>query len=332
MKVFISWSGEQSEALAKALHRWLPLVLHYVDPWLSQADINAGERWGTKVAGELSLTNFGIICVTKSNINAPWLLFESGALAKSMEEGRVIPLLLDIDLKDIAGPLAQFQAKKIEKNGIKDVISAINKIAQNPVLDVRLEQLFESLWSGLETDITNIPKNHTPTKKTRPDSEILEELVSGVRGLEMRLRDGYDDSRMISKRRKGRNMSSGMLMEMAHMIGDSPRDPIQILFAVSMLRDDVPWLYELGVETYKSIKSGKIDEAQSAHRKFAKAIDMLRQTPFMDELLDKQTYIFLRETLSMFEFDLGNYENLKARAVRQRTREELTRKEPEDFL
>ena len=45
MRIFISWSGERSHQLAHALHESLPLVLHYVKPWLSQADISAGDRW-----------------------------------------------------------------------------------------------------------------------------------------------------------------------------------------------------------------------------------------------------------------------------------------------
>ena len=44
MKVFISWSGTRSKALANALHKWLPMVLQYVEPWVSDSDIDAGER------------------------------------------------------------------------------------------------------------------------------------------------------------------------------------------------------------------------------------------------------------------------------------------------
>lgn len=36
MKLFISWSGARSQALALALQEWLPLVIHYVEPRLSR--------------------------------------------------------------------------------------------------------------------------------------------------------------------------------------------------------------------------------------------------------------------------------------------------------
>lgn len=71
MKIFISWSGDRSHQLAQALHEWLPLVLHYVKPWLSQADISAGSRWAQEVAKELETTNFGIICVTQETSPRP---------------------------------------------------------------------------------------------------------------------------------------------------------------------------------------------------------------------------------------------------------------------
>lgn len=126
MKIFVSWSGERSEGLAKALKEWLPLVLHFAEPWLSKSDIQAGERWSVEIAKELESTNFGILCVTKENLTSPWILFEAGALAKSMQDGRVMPLLLDIDFKEVSGPLAQFQAKKAEQAGVKELIASLN--------------------------------------------------------------------------------------------------------------------------------------------------------------------------------------------------------------
>ena len=44
MKLFISWSGKRSHMLASTLRDWLPLVLHYIQPWVSEGDIDAGGR------------------------------------------------------------------------------------------------------------------------------------------------------------------------------------------------------------------------------------------------------------------------------------------------
>ena len=41
MKVFISWSGTRSKALAVALKEWLPLILQYAKPWVSDKDISS---------------------------------------------------------------------------------------------------------------------------------------------------------------------------------------------------------------------------------------------------------------------------------------------------
>ena len=44
MKVFISWSGERSKQMAAALKEWLPTAIQYLEPWMSDTDIHAGDR------------------------------------------------------------------------------------------------------------------------------------------------------------------------------------------------------------------------------------------------------------------------------------------------
>ncbi len=227
MKIFISWSDERSEAFAKGLREWFPLVLHFVEPWLSRSDIQAGERWGIEIAKELENCNFGVICITRENMNSPWILFETGALAKSMEDGRVIPLLLDVDFKEISGPLAQFQAKKADKVGIKELVISLNKAALAPIPDVQLEKLFTALWDDLEKQIASIPKSGAPIKHTRPQGEILEELVSSVRSVEMRFRDVMEDDPNLRRQRRRRLRSGrrGALPCSAAPCGRFPRPP-----------------------------------------------------------------------------------------------------------
>src|SRR5712691_8589147 len=112
MRVFIIWSGERSGTVARVLRDWLPEVLQKVSAWISKADIEAGLRWSGELAQHLEASDFGVICLTKENQRKPWIHFESGAIAKKVEEGRVCPYLIKMRPTDIEpGPLTLFQAK-----------------------------------------------------------------------------------------------------------------------------------------------------------------------------------------------------------------------------
>ena len=118
VKVFISWSGDPSRLIAKALAEWLRNVVQHVDPWMSDENIVSGARWNEAIAKELGETNFGIVCVTRGNQHAPWLIFEAGALAKSVEMARVVPLCIDLSFSEITGPLSGFQGRPLDRNGV----------------------------------------------------------------------------------------------------------------------------------------------------------------------------------------------------------------------
>jgi hypothetical protein len=136
MKIFISWSGERSQRLAQALHGWLPLVLHYVKPWLSEADVSAGDRWAQAVATELETSNFGVICVTPENLGSPWVLFEAGALAKTMQGTRG----LDVRFRDLEsvvmehGPRSRHRRfRKFHPMMFEEMAEMVSKEADDPI-------------------------------------------------------------------------------------------------------------------------------------------------------------------------------------------------------
>ena len=80
MNVFISWSGKLSEDVASLLNEWLPSAIPGTKTWLSKKDIEKGAIWFGDIEKELKDTSVGIICLTRENINRPWILFEAGGL------------------------------------------------------------------------------------------------------------------------------------------------------------------------------------------------------------------------------------------------------------
>lgn len=298
IRVFISWSGERSKVLAHALKEWLPLVLHNVDPWMSEVDIAAGGRWEVEIAKELEAANFGITCVTRDNVSAPWLLFEAGALAKSLQHSRVIPLLMDLDMKDITGPLARFQAKKMEKQGFSEVIQSINQAANKAVAEARATQLFEALWPKLEEKIAAIPKSASIPKPSRSTNDVMEELVASVRALETRVGE-FGNSPRPSRSRRVRYHPM-MLDDLMHMSGE-PGDPVGILMAASMMREDAPWLYELAMEVYRAVKSGNPEAVERESHRLRNFSEMMLHGPFMREFADKESHIFMMEFSRMLD-------------------------------
>ncbi|MFJ6554511.1 toll/interleukin-1 receptor domain-containing protein [Streptomyces luteogriseus] len=204
MQVFISWSGEASKQCAEALREWLPYMNQMITPFVSSQDISKGERGLNKIASQLQECSFGIVCVTRDNQAAPWINFESGALSRELGESFLVPFLLDMPIKDLSGPLTQFQAT--DSGSADDVwamVKSINDKCEATVEQDRLKNTFDRFWGDLTYNLDAIrgrlPQSDVPERDT---SEILNELVGLVR--EQSARIGTLENRVSN----GRSVSS----------------------------------------------------------------------------------------------------------------------------
>ena len=206
-KVFISWSGNLSNKLADAVKQWLPSVLQFVKPYFTPSDIEKGAKWASDITNELASSDIGIICLTKDNLDEPWILFESGALSRNLNS-RACTLLFGIDSTDLKGPLTTFQTTKFEKNDFKRLVKSINNIGgDNKLEDAILDQVFDMWWGKLETNINKIIKNHQSVEQSehRNERDILEEILELSR-----LR--------VKSRSRGYGFSPSVLMDLAQLM------------------------------------------------------------------------------------------------------------------
>src|SRR5882724_33205 len=182
MDVFISWSGERSRAAAEALRGWLPKIINAIKPWLSSADIDKGARWSTDVASRLEAAKAGIICLTPSNLHSDWILFEAGALSKTLQNTFVCPFLIGLDPSDVKPPLSQFQATKAQRDEVLRLLETLNSaLSENALPQTHIEEAFDVWWPKLESQLKALPADESHTKTHRPDRELLEEVLALVR-------------------------------------------------------------------------------------------------------------------------------------------------------
>lgn len=184
MDVFISWSGERSKRAAEALHAWLPKLINAVKPWLSAADINKGSRWASDVAAHLESAKVGIVCLTPGNLHSEWILFEAGALSKTLQSTYLCPLLIGLKPSDVKGPLAQFQATRTVKDEMLCLVKTINAAQCDAALSEKhIDEVYEVWWPALETDLNSLPPEDT-IQPERSDKDLLEEILGLVRSRE----------------------------------------------------------------------------------------------------------------------------------------------------
>jgi len=104
------------------------------------------------------------------------------------------------------------------------------------------------------------------------------------------------------RRRRMRHFHPMMFEEMMHMSGD-PGDPVGILMAASIVRDDAPWLYELAMEVYRAVKSGDTDAIEREVSRLRNFSEFTMRGPWMEELgfVGKESHMFFMEFPRMLE-------------------------------
>lgn len=339
MKVFLSWSGDISHKVAMTFRDWLPSVIQSIVPYVSSEDIDKGARWSTDIAKELEDSTFGILCVTKENINAPWLNFEAGALSKTMDKSFVSPFLFDIKRSEVNGPILQFQSTIFEREDIKKLVSSLNKACkENQLSDEKLERAFVVWYTILEADLNKI-KNagyEQPLGEEMQPSEgnstILEEILELTRVNQKLIRNPegvfvetvtkinealsnlqHKITRALdlnNRRTHHRNIHPMMLEDILHSSGFNKNDYLGMQIALSFFRDDFPWIYDVGKEVIEILKSKKSrQEKHNAIDRFTSILEVSFRHPVFREMQmdNKDMMIMYKELSRFFERSLDSF-------------------------
>ena len=167
---------------------------------------------------------------------------------KSLEAGKSEvhnPISVSLDLKVLK------ESGNIEERSLADIVEAVS--------DLRLAV--------------------TSMDKVTPSSKQLDEIKSMVDALPSKL-----ERRLDPDYRRRQNRFNPMMLEdmmRAELKFDDPN--ISFLLMVSLFKDDIPWIYEIGLETYRSLKStsSKVEKRKSLEV-FERALEVIGHPVFRD--------------------------------------------------
>ena len=153
---------------------------------MSESEIDKGSRSLPEISKALADIKIGIVCLTPENRERPWLLFEAGALSKSIDERtRLCTYLIgEIEPSDVSPPLGMFQGTRATKDDTFRMVQTINRVvSEDPISDENLEAIFEAMWPKLESRLKSLPITETTVSASakRPPDEIMAEILELVR-------------------------------------------------------------------------------------------------------------------------------------------------------
>lgn len=98
----------------------------------------------------LEKADFAILCVTRENRAAPWMMYEAGVLSRTAGAENVAPFLLDIGASELQSPVTRFQLTVFEREDLETLVLTINQChtIEERIPEPVLKERFQLVYGG----------------------------------------------------------------------------------------------------------------------------------------------------------------------------------------
>ena len=325
--VFISHDSRDAD-LAEAFAKLLKSVSAGMIKTFRSSDkkgkegIDFGDEWYKRLMSMLQSTSDVVCLFTERSLDRPWILYEAG-VAKGKLNTPVVGVALGVPLTRVStGPFYQFQNMDDSEADLMKLVHQLARRVSGLELDSDVVKGQVATFKATESEIlkkitaSGKPHDGVVTSEENPIAKLTEEMKALPSRVAERLAESEDP---FSRRKKFRRFHPMMFEEMLHMTGD-PGDHVGIMMAASIIRDDSPWLYELAMEVYRTVKSGDPAAIEAEMVRLNRFSNFSMHGPFMEELGlgSKESYIFIREFPKMLQRMLDRALDVKKSSPRQR--------------
>ncbi|MDD8026199.1 MAG: toll/interleukin-1 receptor domain-containing protein [Acidobacteriota bacterium] len=307
--VFISHDSRDAE-LAEAFSKLLKSVSAGMIKTFRSSDkkgtegIDFGEEWYKRLMVKLQSTSDVVCLFTERSLDRPWILFEAG-VAKGKLNVPVVGVALGVPLSRVsAGPFYQFMNMDDSESDLTKLVNQLARRVPDLELDADVVRTQVVTFKTAEATLLKKLSPGTTKKETKEeaDESAVSKLTEEMKALPSRVAERLAETADPFRRRRIRRFHPMMIDEIMHMSGD-PSDPIAIVMAASLIRDDMPWLYELAMEVYRAVKSGDLEAIKKEVGRLRNFTKFSMQGPFMEEIGfgGKDAHVFILEFPRMLE-------------------------------
>ncbi|MGA2588183.1 MAG: toll/interleukin-1 receptor domain-containing protein [Candidatus Aminicenantales bacterium] len=284
--------------------------------------IDFGDEWYEKLMTKLEAASDVVCLFTERSLDRPWILYEVG-VAKGKLNRRVHGIALGVTLNRVnTGPFYYFQnCDGSEEELTKLVLQLARRVPGiEPDADVVRTQV-KAFKASVDKILEKLGgKGDKPPTEENPMARLVEEMKALVRDLPSRVAERMSELGDPFRRKRLRRFNPMMIEDLLHMTGD-PGDPVGILMAASVIRDDAPWLYEIAMDAYRAAKSGDPVAVKREITRIHHFSEIMMRGPFMEEfgMGGKEMHMFFMEFPRMLEHMLHRTIEERKPVTRRRT-------------
>lgn len=304
--VFISHDFRDAE-LAEAFSKLLSSVSAGVLKSFRSSDkrgnqgIAYGVEWYPEIMKKLNEASDVVALLTQHSVDRPWILYEAG-VARGKLDTPLLGIAIGIPLnKANNGPFAQFQNSSDDADSLtKLVVQLVNRIPNAEPDKEVIKMQVEAFKKQADEIIKKQPIVESQDGELMEDSSVaklFEEVKIMFQDLPARIERNLE---LPNKRRRLR-IHPKMLDELMFMTEKSEDTYFSFLILISIYKDDFPWIYEIGKETYDILKTSKsISTKEKAVSDFKRLIKNTYRHPIFMEMSGSKEQMMMMEDLLHF--------------------------------
>lgn len=254
-----------------------------------------GVEWYPELIKKIEAACDVVCLLTDRSLERPWILYEAG-VAKGKLGIPVHGLALGVPLsKASTGPFAQFQNCDDDTDSLAKLITQLIRRLPHADPDYDTVRTQVGLFNSKVKSILSLqsavgPDVESSNGDEESTSKLFEEIKVMFQDLPSRLelvtmQPPVSPPKGISMLRRNPQRIE-RLIEGFSRAGNSLG--VSALIVASLFRDDYPWLYEIGAESYRASSAGDSARARRTFHDFVNSVDITVQLSLGRELRSRE--------------------------------------------